>query len=53
MVTIEDLQELYPEILSSKWLSEIKGTPSDQVYNLVPPRIGLRYLIGCQFNSEY
>lgn len=47
MGTIEDLHELYPEIIPSNWLSEIKGTSIDQVYNLNPPRIGLSYLFGC------
>nr|POF03722.1 uncharacterized protein CFP56_06642 [Quercus suber] len=30
MGTIEDLHELYPEIIPSNWLSEIKGTSIDQ-----------------------
>lgn len=47
MGTIEDLHELYPEIIPSNWPSEIKGTSIDQVYNLNPPRIGLSYLFGC------
>lgn len=47
MATIEDLHELYPEIIPSNGLSEIKGTSIDQVYNLNPPRIGLGYLFGC------
>ena len=47
MATIEDLHELYPEIIPSNGLSEIKGTSIDQVYNLNPPRIGLSYLFGC------
>lgn len=47
MGTIEDLHELYPEIIPSNWPSEIKGTSIDQVYDLNPPRIGLSYLFGC------